>query len=409
MNHMLKGKRVLLGVTGSIAAYKSAYLIRLLQQEGAEVKALITDAGKHFIGIDTLRALAGHEVYADNFLTDGAWRDSHISLAEWADVYLLAPATANTIARLACGMADNLVTSTALAFSPHRIAVAPAMNTAMWCSPAVVDNVSLLRRRGVTIIAPGEGYLACGAQGTGRLAEPEDILAALTAILVTNKPLGGVRIMITAGPTREWLDDVRYISNPSTGRIGFSLARAALAQGAEVRLVMGPANETPDDIIAGAELISIESALDMQREVNAGIDTTDVLIMAAAVSDYRPAVRASGKIKKNRDAMILNLVRNPDILKDIAGRAVNCVLIGFALEAADHLENAQRKLADKRLDMIVLNDPTSFGAETGSFTLLMKNREPICIGQASKDSLACSIMERIADILKERKRTNENN
>ncbi|MDD3925122.1 MAG: bifunctional phosphopantothenoylcysteine decarboxylase/phosphopantothenate--cysteine ligase CoaBC [bacterium] len=404
---MLRGRRVLLGVTGSIAAYKSAYLIRLLQQQGVEVRALVTDAGKRFIGIDTLRALTGHEVYSDNFLTDGAWHENHISLAEWGDVYLLAPATANTIAGIAGGAADSLVCSTALTFPPHRTAIAPAMNTAMWCSPAVTDNVALLRRRGVTVIEPGEGFLACGAQGAGRLAEPEHIIAALAGMFVPDALLNGVRVLITAGPTREWLDDVRYISNPSTGKMGFSLARAALKQGADVRLVMGPVNEIPDDITTGTELVRVESSSDMQRAVDDRLDNTDVLIMAAAVSDYRPAARVSGKIKKSVDRMNLELVKNPDILKDIAGRAVNCVLIGFALEASDHLENARRKLADKNLEMIVLNDPTSFGSEDGSFTLLMKDGEAVKIGLASKDALASSVMKRIADILNERKLTNE--
>lgn len=400
----LTEKRILLAVTGSIAAYKSAEIARLLIRRGAEVRALVTEAAGHFIGRDTLRALTGHEVYQDNFLTDGAWKESHISLAEWADRYLVAPATANTIACLAGGLAHNLVCSTGLVMPPQRLMIAPAMNTAMWENPATQENLQRLRHRGAAIIGPGCGRLACGAAGMGRLSEPAEIVEAVADSFRQRADLAGMRVLISAGPTREWLDDVRYVANPSSGKMGFELARAAAACGASVELILGPVPAVPDDIEGCFAPVRVETALDMQRELTDRIGRSDVLIMAAAVSDYRPAERVSGKIKKNDSVMSLNLVRNPDILKDVAAGAENCIVIGFALEAEDHLRHARSKLREKKLDMIVLNDVASFAASGGNFTLLMKDGAEHDMGAVDKRELASRLMLEIEKIANERKR-----
>lgn len=346
----LANRRILLGVTGSIAAYKSAELIRGLRAQGAEVEVVLTAGGAAFITPLTLQALAGRPVHSRHLdpATESAM--GHIDLARWADLVLIAPASANFIAKLACGMADDLLSTICLA-SDRPLAVAPAMNRLMWAHAATQENVSLLRARGVRIFGPGEGDQACGETGPGRMLEPDELVERCVDALGGGE-LSGLSLLLTAGPTEEDIDPVRFISNRSSGRMGYALANAAAARGARVTVVSGPV-DLP--LHRAAERIAVRSAAQMHEAVMARAPGSDVFIAVAAVADYRPAQPAGEKIKKSAARLQLELERTPDILAAVAALPSPPFTVGFAAETTELENHALAKLRDKRLDMVVGN------------------------------------------------------
>ena len=394
--HGLSGRRILLGVTGGIAVYKAANLIRLLRQEGAQVRVAMTAAAQSFISPLTLQALAGEPVRTALLDPQAEAGMDHIELARWAERVLVAPASAHFLARLAHGLADDLLTTLCLATTAPLL-VAPAMNQQMWSHPATQDNLTLLRRRLVTILGPAEGEQACGETGPGRMLEPEAIADAIAASFVA-RTLEGCRVLLTAGPTREAIDPVRFVGNRSSGRMGYALAKALLARGARVCLVSGPtALEAPK----GTECIWVESALEMSAAVMERVEHCDLFVAAAAVADYRPEQIASGKIKKDAEALTIRLVRNPDILAAVAALPEGPFTVGFAAET-DKLEaHALVKLEAKGLDMIAAN---RVGAEQGGFErddnalLVLWHGGRRALPLASKPEIA----EQLADLIVER-------
>jgi phosphopantothenoylcysteine decarboxylase/phosphopantothenate--cysteine ligase len=349
MNY-LSGKHILLGVTGGIAAYKSAELVRQLREQGAEVRVVMTAAATEFITPLTLQALSGNPVHTDLLDTDAEAAMGHIELARWADALLVAPATADFLARVVDGRADDLLAATCLACEAF-IAVAPAMNRAMWENPATGDNIATLGKRGVLIMGPAEGLQACGESGPGRMLEPADLVTRLASLFQTGL-LAGKRVLVTAGPTREAIDPVRYISNRSSGRMGFAVATAAAEAGAAVTLISGPVSlATP----AGVQRIDVESAADMHAAVMREIACADIFISVAAVADYRPLVAAPHKIKKADPEISLDLVRNSDILAAVAALPDAPFTVGFAAETEALEVNAQHKRETKSIDMIAAN------------------------------------------------------
>ena len=350
--------RVLLGVSGGIAAFKTAELIRRLRTAGAEVRVVMTRAAQAFITPLTLQALSGNPVCSD-LLDPGAEAGmDHIELARWADLVLIAPASANVMARLAAGLADDLLTTLALA-TTAPLALAPAMNQRMWLHPATQANAQTLLGRGVRLLGPAEGDQACGETGPGRMLEPQDIAAAIAT--PGAGALAGCRALITAGPTREAIDPVRYVGNRSSGRMGYALAQALAGRGARVALVSGPVCLPPP---VGVELLQVESALDMESAVMGRIDACELFVAAAAVADYRPEMPAAGKIKKHRDSLTLRLIRNPDILARVAALPSGPFTVGFAAETERVEAYARGKLEAKGLDMIAAN---LVGGEAGGF------------------------------------------
>jgi phosphopantothenoylcysteine decarboxylase/phosphopantothenate--cysteine ligase len=350
--------RVLLGVSGGIAAYKSAELIRGLRAQEAEVRVVMTAAAQSFITPLTLQALSGNEVRTE-LLDPGAEAGmDHIELARWADLVLVAPTTADLMARLAAGLADDLLTTLVLA-TQAPVALAPAMNHRMWGHPATRDNLARLRERGVRILGPAEGDQACGEWGPGRMLEPAEILDAIC--LPAGSELAGQRVMVTAGPTREALDPVRYIGNRSSGRMGYALASSLAHRGAEVVLVSGPSSLTGPDRV---ELLRVESALEMEKAVMERIRDCSLFVAAAAVADYRPEDPVGEKIKKDRSELNLRLIKNPDILARVAALPDGPFTVGFAAETQRLEEYARKKLDAKGLDMIAAN---LVGGESGGF------------------------------------------
>ena len=346
----LLNKHILLGVSGGIAAYKSPELVRRLREQGAEVRVVLTDAARAFVTPLTLQAVSGHTIPAGVLDPASEQGMNHIELAKWADLVLIAPATANVISRLATGMADELLTTLCLA-TPAPVALAPAMNQQMYLHAATQANLQTLAQRGVQLWGPASGTQACGDVGPGRMLNPDELVAECIRFLA--KPKLDLRILITAGPTREALDPVRYISNHSSGKMGFALAAAAAELGADVTLVAGPVNlPTP----AGVRRIDVESALQMQAAVMAEAGQQQIVIGCAAVADYRPAEISPQKIKKSADEVTLTLVKNPDIIAEVAALADKPFVVGFAAETRDVEHYALDKMARKKLDMIAAND-----------------------------------------------------
>ena len=346
----LFGRRVLLGISAGIAAYKAAELARLLVKDGAEVRVVMTRSASEFIGPMTLQAITGHPVRDALFDPQHEAAMGHIELARWADVILVAPATADFLAQLAAGMAHDLLTTLCLA-STARLLVAPAMNQAMWRHPATQANVELLQSRGVVPLGPDEGSQACGDSGPGRMVEPASLLSALRERFVSGR-LRGRRVLLTAGPTREALDPVRFLGNRSSGKMGFALAEALTAQGAEITLVAGPvALQTP----AGVRRVDVESARQMHDAVFAALPGTDIFVACAAVADFRPETAVDRKIKKTDEALTLKLVRNPDILSAVSRLPDRPFCVGFAAETNDLEAYAEAKRRAKGLDMIAAN------------------------------------------------------
>ncbi|MBP0047112.1 bifunctional phosphopantothenoylcysteine decarboxylase/phosphopantothenate--cysteine ligase CoaBC [Marinobacterium sp. AK62] len=392
----LTNRRILLGITGGIAAYKSAELTRLLKGAGADVRIVMTPAATEFITPLTLQALSGHPVHLQLLDPEAEAGMGHIELAKWADLILVAPASADFIARFSAGMGDDLLTTLCLA-SDAPICLAPAMNQAMWRDPRTQANAHKLTSQGVTLLGPGVGAQACGDTGPGRMLEPEE-LAELAAEQFEHTVLSGKRVVITAGPTREPLDPVRYISNHSSGKMGYALAEAAADAGASVKLVSGPVMlPVPPRV----ECVQVETAEEMLAATLDGIEACDLFIAAAAVADYRPVAIAEHKIKKgSEEIMELRLVKNPDIVATVAGLETGRPFtVGFAAETRDVIDYARSKLARKRLDLIVANDVSNpeigFNSDDNAVTLVSAEGET-GLPQTSKRQLARQLIEQIA-------------
>ena len=368
---MLSGKTVLLGVTGGIACYKAAELASALVKQHCKVRVLMTKNATEFIAPLTFESLTGNPVAVDTFDRDRPWKIEHIALADQADLVLIAPATANVLAKLAHGLADDMLTTTVLACDCPKLA-APAMNTRMYENAVTQDNLDALRRYGWEIIEPVSGRLACGATGKGKLPDPERLLEAVLHALTHRKDMTGLKVLVTAGPTREALDPVRYLTNLSTGRMGYAVARAAAARGADVTLVTGP-TELPRPPYM-AEVVEVTSARQMFEAVTARSAEMDLIVKAAAVADYRPATVAENKIKKTRSGtdLSLPLERTDDILAWLgAHKRDGQVLCGFSMETADLLEHSREKLEKKRVDLIAANNLREEGAGFGTSTNLL--------------------------------------
>ena len=394
---MLKGKNVLLGVTGGIAAYKTADLASKLIKQHANVDVIMTRNATEFITPLTFESLTHTKCVTDTFDRNHPWEVEHIALADKADVLVIAPATANCIAKLAHGIADDMLTTTALACTCPKI-IAPAMNTKMLENPATQRNLKTLEEDGYIIVTPGDGYLACGTVGKGRMEEPANILEEILHVVAYPKDMEGKKVLVTAGPTREAIDPVRYITNHSTGKMGVALAKAAAGRGAEVTLVAGPLEvEVPGYI----HVVDVITAEDMFREVTKRAADQDIIIKAAAVADYTPAVVAEDKVKKGDadENLALPLIRTKDILKYLGEhKKENQLLCGFCMETKDLLENARKKLESKNLDMICANNlkvaGAGFGVDTNVITMITKNKE-IELELMSKDEVAQQILSEI--------------
>lgn len=358
----MQGKTIVLGITGGIAAYKAAALASALTQAGARVHAVMTASAVKFITPLTLQAITRQRVMTDIFDEEDPSVISHIDLADRADAVIVAPATANSLAKMALGLGDDMLTTTLLAVRAP-VLVAPAMNVHMYANPTVQAHMETLKARGVQFVEPGEGFLACGYTGKGRMAEPADIVARLGALLASRSEMAGVRVLVTAGSTIERIDPVRYLTNDSSGKMGFAIAEAARDKGAQVTLVAG---KTEAAAPTGVELIRVESAREMYEAVLSRSGGMDIVIKAAAVADYRPAQTAPQKIKKAEEVLTLTLERNPDILKELGERKrPGQVLVGFAAETNDVEQHAIRKAKAKRCDFIVANDVSKPGVGFG--------------------------------------------
>jgi phosphopantothenoylcysteine decarboxylase/phosphopantothenate--cysteine ligase len=385
----LQNKRVLLGITGGIAAYKSAELCRLLIRAGAEVRVAMTAGAQEFITPLTLQALSGNKVHTHLLDADAEAAMGHIELARWADLILVAPASANFIARLANGEASDLLTTLCLA-RRGPLALAPAMNQAMWGNAQTQANLAALKASGVHLFGPDSGAQACGDVGMGRMSEPQQLIGDAEG-LFTSGALSGVKVTITAGPTREAIDPVRYISNHSSGKMGYALARAAVEAGAIVTLISGPVSLPPPERVT---LVKVENAQDMLRACEA--QPCDVFVGVAAVADYRAAAPATQKIKKEADELTLPLVRNPDILAAMSARQPRPFCAGFAAETENLAANAQGKLAAKKLDLIFANDAsTTFGQDEATVTAYWSGGEQL-FPRGSKEQLARQMIALIA-------------
>lgn len=389
----LSGKHILLGVTGGIAAYKSAELLRQLRSQGAEVRVVMTAAATEFVTPLTFQALSGQPVHTELLDVNAEAAMGHIELARWADVLLIAPATADFIARMVAGRANDLLSAVCLACD-CQVAIAPAMNRVMWGNAATRDNIATLAGRGIQVLGPAEGLQACGEHGPGRMLEPGQLVSAV-AELFNSGILAGQHVLVTAGPTREALDPVRYISNRSSGRMGFAVAAAAAEAGARVTLVAGPVNlSTP----AGVRRFDVVSAADMHAAVMSRIAGIDIFIGVAAVADYRPAVPASQKIKKQAGEQSLQLVRNPDILADVAALPNAPFTVGFAAETEQVIDYAREKLQAKRINMIAANvvgEQQGFDREDNALHVLWPGGEQP-LARASKQQLARQLLALIA-------------
>jgi len=359
----LDGKTVVVGVSGGIACYKACEVVRLLVAAGARVRVVMTAAAQRFVTPLTFQTLAGQPVATDTFDLTQESEIGHIRLADEADAIAIAPATANVIAKLATGLADDLLT-TVLLVARAPVVLAPAMNVHMWEHPTVQENLARLVARGAHVVGPTSGWLACGYEGTGRLAEPDDIVEEILRVLAP-QDLAGERVLVSAGPTQEAIDPVRYLSNRSSGKMGYAIARVARRRGAEVTLVTGPTALRPP---AGVQVVSVTTAEEMARAVQAAFASATVVIMGAAVADYRPRRTLDRKLKKAGQPLTLDLEANPDILRRLSTRKGRRLLVGFAAETNDLVSEARRKLADKRLDLIVGNDVTAPGAAFGGDT-----------------------------------------
>jgi phosphopantothenoylcysteine decarboxylase / phosphopantothenate---cysteine ligase len=396
----MQARRVLLGISGGIAAYKAAELARRFTKAGCQVQAVMTESAQRFIGAQTLQALTGQPVRHSLWDEQAEAAMGHIELARWPDAIVIAPATANTLAKLAHGFADDLLTTLCLA-TDKPIFVAPAMNRLMWANAATQANIALLRQRGYTVIGPGSGAQACGEIGEGRLSEPEDIAAAVLAALtpaapVAAGPLSGVKAVVTAGPTREPIDPVRFITNRSSGKQGYAVATALTALGADVTLVSGPVNLA---VPSGVRRVSVESAQDMLEATFAACATADILVGTAAVADYRPLAVADQKIKKKTETLDLALTKNADILTEVRQRQPQLFIVGFAAETEKLAEHARGKLERKKLNLIAANwvgGGRAFDQDDNALQVYWNGGER-ALGPADKSEIARQLAALIAE------------
>lgn len=399
---MLIGKRILLCVTGGIAVYKAAALTSKLTQAGAEVRVIMSESAAEFVNPLTFQALSRNDVYINTFDEKDSKKIAHIHLADWADLVLVAPATANVIGKLAGGIADNMVSTTILA-ATSPVWIAPAMNVHMYDHPAVKRNIETLRQYGYTFVEPAEGYLACGYVGKGRMEEPEIIVAKMSEFFSEKLGnLSGKTVLITAGPTREKIDPVRFLTNHSTGKMGYAIAEEAVAAGAKVILISGPVNLKPPH---GVEVVHVESAEDMYHAVMQHFAESDIVIKSAAVADYTPKVSYDHKIKKQPGDQVIELERTKDILLELGKRKQGQILIGFAAETDQVDRYAQKKLEAKNADMIVANNVrekgAGFGTDTNIVTIHKRNGDKIELPLLSKNEVAVKILEEAGLLLKE--------
>ncbi len=391
-------KTIALGITGSIAAYKAADLASKLAQAGYRVRVIMTKSATEFISPLTFASITGNTVDTDMFAPTSDARIVHIELADVADAVVIAPASANVIARIANGIADDTVTCTVLA-TRAPVVIAPAMHTNMYENPATQSNLSRLRERGFTIIEPGVGRLASGGMGRGRLADVEKIIGTVRQVLGRSGDLAGRRVVVTAGGTQEAIDPVRYISNRSSGKMGYAVAEVARDRGAVVTLIAAP-TALPDP--CGMEIVCVQSAVQMRDAVVSAVARADALIMAAAVADYQPAQAASQKIKKGTGGLTLELVRTPDILSEVKG---DFVKVGFAAETQDVVANAKKKLAEKHLDLIAANDVTApdsgFGVDTNRVVLIGRGEVVESLPLLTKREVADRILDKVVEIMRQ--------
>jgi phosphopantothenoylcysteine decarboxylase/phosphopantothenate--cysteine ligase len=395
---LLTGKRILLGVSGSIAAYKAVDLLRRLTELGAEVRVAMTPSAEHFVSRLTFEALSRRPVLYNEFSGDQG-TIGHVEITEGLDLALVAPATANIIGKIAAGIADDALTSALMAIDCPLL-IAPAMNDRMYRNAHLQRNINLLKDNGVRFVEPGIGSLACGTTGQGRLADINVIIQEVAANFV-QKDLAGKTVLVTAGPTREFIDAVRFISNPSTGKMGYALAAAARDRGAEVVLITGPTQLAPP---CGVKVVPVVSASDMHRAVMEHLDRSHIVVMAAAVSDFKPLKTSDSKIKKENAADTLQLARTEDILLELGKAGGKRLLVGFAAETDDVEQNAKKKLKDKHLDMIVVNDllrsGSGFGVETNAVKIIDRTGKRTEVPTLPKSQVAASVMTAISEFLK---------
>ena len=393
---MLTGKKIVVGVTGGIAAYKACDLVSRLKKRGAQVRVVLTEHACQFVQPLTFETLSGNPAYTDSF--DRKYEIGHVALAKWADLLLIAPATANCMAKMACGIADDLLSTTCLAVR-CPVLVAPAMNSAMWRNPATQANLALLRSRGLRFVGPEAGHLACGDDDVGRMSEPEQIVEAVEAILNPQRDLEGLKVLVTAGPTVERIDPVRYITNRSTGKMGYALAEAARDRGANVTLISGPTSLTAPE---GVEFVQIESSAQLCAAVLERGDKADVVVQAAAPADFRPKNVAERKIKKTGENMTLELEATTDIAAELGRRKkTGQILVAFAAETNDVMDNARGKLIKKNADMVVANDVSrsdaGFGVDTNVITLITAS-DVRALEKMSKRAAADAILSRVREL-----------
>jgi phosphopantothenoylcysteine decarboxylase/phosphopantothenate--cysteine ligase len=400
---LLKGRRILLGVTGSIAAYKAADLASRLTQAGAQVEVLLSGAAEEFVSPLTFQSVTGRRAYTDVDLWSTESHILHVGLAEYADLLVIAPATANTMAKLASGQADSLITITALA-SKCPVVLAPAMDANMFEHPATQSNVEVLTERGVNVVGPAQGRMASGQIGLGRMVEPEELVGNIRMVLGRHGSLEGIRVLVTAGGTQEPIDSVRSITNRSSGKQGFALAQAAIDRGAEVMLITGPSHQIPP---VGVEVLKVKSAAEMEDAVLAHVDGADVLLMAAAVADFRPTQSQAKKMKRREGVPQVTLEPTGDILKLVAknqGRTGSPrLVVGFAAESEDLVGNAKRKLEEKNLSMIVANDisrpDVGFDVDNNQVTIISVEGGVQELPLMSKEEVSEVIMQRVVQML----------
>ena len=401
-------KNILVGVTGGIAAFKSASIVSLLKKKGYNVKVVMTENATNIIGPLTLETLSKNRVYVDMWDKNPHYEVEHISLADWADIVLIAPATYNIIGKVANGIADDMLSTILSAVSLRKpVFFALAMNVNMYENPILNENIDKLKTYGYRFIDTNEGLLACNYEAKGRMKEPEEIVDIIERFNLASKidnfrdALKGKKLLITSGRTREDIDPIRYLSNKSSGKMGYSLAQAAVDLGAEVTLVSGPTNlNVPDRL---KEFISVDSAIHMYEKVDEKFKDTDIFIACAAVADYRPKEYQDKKIKKSDLNLTIELVRNPDILFEMGKKKENQLLVGFAAETNNIIENALKKLEKKNLDMIVANNASTMGTDTNSIEIIRKDRSSTVINQKSKIELAYDILKEVILDLKKAK------
>ncbi len=394
----LSGKKILLGITGCIAAYKAGYLLRALIREGAEVRVVMTKSACEFVKPLTFETLSGQPVGVGMFPQDRFVSVHHIHSAEWADLILVAPATANTISKVASGICDDLL-STTICAAQSPVMFSPAMNSFMWTNPIVRENIEKLKSLGYFFVEPDEGDLASWAKGQGRFPETDAIVEEVVRILNISADFDGQKILVTAGPTHEFIDPVRFIGNPSTGAMGYAIAEAATARGADVILISGPSQLIPPQV---SEFCSVVSTEQMAEAVMSRVEDCGIVIMAAAPSDYTPEVSYSKKIKKSGRARSIKLSPTIDILREVSKLGDKKTLIGFALETDSEITNARKKMRDKKLDMIVVNNPketgAGFGKETNKVSILAGKGKPVKLPLMSKRELANKILDQIKSL-----------